>query len=226
MLCGDERTKLRVSRFINRKPAANFHHAVRAAELKGYPLNLLVSINLGCTGAAADLPAAASICQKLRDKFTKWATRPPVNQARSKFPGTFVWVLEKPSLHVNFHWLLHVPVSKQREFKERLYSWVASLAGGILDEAAIDVKAAPKPKGAGKYMLKGMHPSWAQHFDIEFGDQGEIFGKRSGYSRNIGPTEVRMMRVRGRYPQTRRYVKGLYTRPSTVTPRPTVQVSI
>jgi hypothetical protein len=41
--------------------------------------------------------------------------------------------------------------------------------------------------GATRYMLKGINPAWGPHLEVKPVPQGEIVGKRSGFSRNLGP---------------------------------------
>ncbi|RZK36886.1 MAG: hypothetical protein EOO61_09750 [Hymenobacter sp.] len=41
--------------------------------------------------------------------------------------------------------------------------------------------------GAKRYVLKGMDPDFARMWQIRPSPQGMIIGKRSGFSRNLGP---------------------------------------
>jgi hypothetical protein len=55
-------------------------------------------------------------------------------------------------------------------------------------------------------MLKGLHPGIAPFYGVEHEYQGWVRGKRSGFSRNIGPTQKRRLRESGKYPDRRRRI--------------------
>ena len=204
---GDETSKVRQSLHINRKPASNLHHAVRIAEVIERPLNLFVSINFGFTICSPEETPPAF--QLLRRKFGKWITRGTISRA----PATCVWVLERPKgrKHLDSHWLVHVPSSRQRDFVRRLPNWVASVTGGIIDPSiAIKVEAVTSVRGVARYLLKGEHPGLANHFDIDHEPQDVIDGRRSGFTKNIGPAQKRLLRAAGKYPSSRPWIKGKY----------------
>ncbi len=191
------------TQFINQKPASNFHHAIGIAEAIKLPLNQMVSLNLGYVDCPPE--NAVKALQAFRGKLGKWVTR----GKRDTCPATFVWVIERPpdSANFNFHLLVHIPASRQDAFLQRLPVWLSRTAGGILDaKAAIHVRSAPTPRGAGKYMLKGMHPYWAAKFDIEHEPQGVVNGRRSGFTKNLGPTQKRRLRKLELYPKARYFV--------------------
>ena len=145
----------------------------------------------------------------MREKFGRWIKRPPVSSIAKPAPPTFVWVIERPlgGQHVDCHWLLHVPAARQKDFERKLPAWLSSVAGDIINEtAAIHVQDAYAPRGAGKYMLKGMHPSWAAHYDIDFEPQAEIYCRRSGFTKNIGPTQKRRLIATGKHPKPQTWV--------------------
>lgn len=195
---------------INRKPASNLHHAIRIAEVINLPLNRFVTINFEHTTCTASNSTRAF--QLLRRKFAKWVTRPPMRNEAARSPATFVWVMEKPlhRQHLNSHWLVHIPDTRLSEFENMLPKWLSKVAGEITDEAAIDVRCADTPRSAGKYMLKGMHPGWAEYFDIRHEPQGLIEGRRSGFTKNLGPTQKRLLRAIGQYPNARPWIKRKY----------------
>jgi hypothetical protein len=193
--------------FINRRPASNFHHAIRIATAIKQPLNVFVSVNFSHTTCPPQ--RAANAFQLLRRKFGKWITRPSVKSKRASVPATFVWVLENPSTGGNLHshWLLHVPSNLHAELKKKLPLWLEKVVGSVTDtEAAIDVRRATTPRAAGRYMLKGMHPMMAAYFDIRHEDQGWIDGRRSGFTKNLGPVQKRRLRALDQYPKSRHWV--------------------
>lgn len=174
----------RRSRYINRYPAVNNHHARRYAARLGLPLNWMVTINFGLSGLA---PSAASytLQKLLAQRLAPWLRRSAINDNALK--PTYVWSLEAPHGSVSGHLLIHLPHSLSHGFARRLMSWMEGLAGSAISSRAIDVRPITKVVGATRYMLKGINPSWAPHLDVIPIAQGEIVGKRSGFSRSLGP---------------------------------------
>jgi len=179
--------KERRSNSINRYPAVNIHHARRFSEEWGVPFNLHVSIHLAqCGFTNAD---ASHMFQKLiTQRFSPWLRREGSND--NALPPTYVWTLEAPYGHVGAHWLIHIPASMQEKFKKRLPEWIASL-GGVPGHKSIHVSPVSKLVGITRYLLKGISRPWASHLAINAVDQGEVIGKRSGFSKNLGPTSRR-----------------------------------
>ncbi len=196
----------RVSNFINRKPAGNLYHAVRIAEAVGNPLQTFVTINFALTSCPAE--AASEYFEALRaDHFGPWVRRPSRKLKRDRDPCAYVWTFENRGNCVHLHWLLHVPRDRQAEFKTKLLKWLATLDIAVHDEAAVEIKHAYKPKVLSLYLLKGIDPPYAGFYGIKFhAPQGMIIGKRSGFSRSLGPAVKERLRKEGRY-QRRRFVK-------------------
>lgn len=194
--------KSKQSEYIGRKPASNIYHGIKLANTLQLPLNLFVSINFTLTSCPVDNVSKAF--QQLRDTFAKWVTRPPALLKNHKAAPTYVWVIENPpSAHINVHWLVHVPEKRQADFKNRLIKWLHSVTGEILDDKSINIRKVYSARGVGSYMLKGIHPGVAVFYGIRPEAQGWIHGKRSGFSRNIGPTQKRYLRECGKYPKAR-----------------------
>jgi hypothetical protein len=198
--------KDRYSEFIQRKPAGNLHHAVRLATAIGFPLNVLVTVNFHHVNCAADDVSGAF--KRVRDRFSKWVTRPPVGAKAHKASPTFVWVLENPNGHLNAHWQLHVPEQRQAEIRAKVVHWISTDAGKLLDACAVHIREPYNPRGFGRYMLKGIHPGIAPFYGINPLYQGWVRGKRSGFSRNVGPTQKHRLRASGAYPYARRWSAG------------------
>jgi hypothetical protein len=175
----------RRSSHINRRPAVNIHHARRQAERSAVPFNWMVTINFGMSGVP---PAGASrVLQKLlAQRFAPWLRRTAVND--NKLKPTYVWSLEAPHGTVSAHILMHLPPKVARAFQARLSAWLEGLAGTSVPPHAVDIRPIYNRIGVTRYILKGIKPAWAAHLAIEPVDQGEIIGKRSGFSRNLGPT--------------------------------------
>lgn len=193
----------RITRQINRKPASHFHHAIRIAEVIGLPLTHLVTIHL--TGCPPE-EASARFAKLRSNLFGKWISRPISRGAVPACSPTFVWVIENESGILHAHWLLHLPARRVKEFSEKLPGWVKSVTGSAPYAGGIHVRLADTPESAGKYMQKGIDPFWGKVYQIDFSDQGPVHGKRSGYSRNIGPTAKKRLRDTGQYRKAQKWV--------------------
>jgi hypothetical protein len=174
----------RRSRHINRYPAVNIHHARRFSERAGMPFNWMVTINFGLGGIGPE--DASHILQKLlAQRFAPWLRRSAANDNNLK--PTYAWSLEAPYGSVSAHLLVHLPRSLAREFRERCKVWLEALAGTIVPLQAFDMRPVYNRIGATRYILKGIKPEWGNHLAINPISQGEIIGKRTGFSRNLGP---------------------------------------
>ena len=170
---------------INRYPAVNFHHATQAARLSGEPLNWMVSINFDLLQVKAS--EASGLLQKLiGERFAPWLRRTASNDNQTK--PTYVWSIEAPDGSLNGHWLVHLPDGLFPAFSARLNKWAEKLAGVSLQPRAIHTQPIYNLAGARRYALKGVNPAWAGHLGITPVPQGLVIGKRSGFSRNLGPT--------------------------------------
>ncbi len=193
----------RTSRHINRKPASNFIHAIRVAAALETPLNQFVTFNFTRTCCPSKL--VSQQFEKLRDNFfCPWLRRSKRVRARAK-PPAYVWVIENAGGCLNVHWLVHIPKGRVRDFRQRLTDWLAAVAGEIECTSAIHVRHAPRPIGAGKYMLKGIDPLYAPFFRIRHVAQGVVYGKRSGFSRGLGPMVRKKIQATGLLPAKRRF---------------------
>jgi hypothetical protein len=179
----------RTSTHIRRKPASNLHHAIRVAASLGLPLNLFVTLNFSEAGCQ---PENVSLkFSTLRERyFCRWLR--DCRRGKPRIPPTFVWVLEAKGGCLAAHWLIHIPAVLQSKFTSLLPRWLATIANLASDPSVtIHVRSAPTPKGAGRYMLKGMEPTMAVAYGVRHEPQGIVQGKRSGFSRNLGPAARR-----------------------------------
>ena len=176
--------KARRSSSINRYPAVNIHHARRCSEHWGVAFNVHVSIHLSQCGFSDEL--ASEMLQKLiSQRFSPWLRRVAAND--NDLAPTYIWTLEAPHGRVGVHWLVHLPAKLQPLFEAKLPEWIRSLGG---EPSLRSIKVGPVNKliGLTRYVLKGISSPWADHLAINPVDQGEIIGKRSGFSRTLGPT--------------------------------------
>ncbi len=213
----------RVSHFIRRKTAANIHHAIRIADALGSPLNTFVTVNFSMT--ACEVEKVSEAFARLRNsRFSHWARRPSRRSGAAPFKPAFIWVIEAGGGVTAAHWLVSIPPERRADFEKKLAKWIDAVAGGSF-RSTINIKDAPNPRGVGRYILKGMDPAWAAMFGIRFKDQGKVYGRRCGYSLNLGPTVKRKLREDGQYRQASRW-KRLPPLPASVkvparTPRTT-----
>ena len=169
---------------IGRKPAANLHHATRLADRIGYSLNQFVTINYSKTSCAPE-EASAHFRILLASWFARWLRRHPKNKSKSS--PTYVWVFEAAGGQVAVHWLVHIPQGLIREFWRTVPAWVAATTAGAIETNAVKHRRIYSIIGAKRYVLKGMDPHFARMWQIRPSPQGMIVGKRSGFSRNLGP---------------------------------------
>jgi hypothetical protein len=174
----------RVSYFINRRPAVNVHHATRYADRLGLPLNRFVTINFSHT-SCADKQASHAFRKLLTQRFAPWLRRS--SGLKETLPPTYVWVLECGGGQACVHWLVHIPRSLNTAFERKIADWLTSLLGEAPAASTVKIKAIPNLIGLKRYVLKGVDPVWAKHLAVRHIDQGRVVGKRSGFSRNLGP---------------------------------------
>jgi hypothetical protein len=171
--------KRRISRHIDLRQANNLVGACAFAELIGCRLNVSIDVFwLMFSGAVEDGRRFA----KYRHRLSKWC-------ARHGFYLTMIWVREigaNGALHT--HILLHVPpwLMESGEF-EIAFERSLEPEGGPTHKKAVLIKPAYAPQGKLRYMLKGMSIADANKFGVRASFQGEIEGKRVGFTENIGP---------------------------------------
>lgn len=182
----------RTSHHINRHPAVNIHHATRHSERIGLPLNRMVTINFSLIDCKSD-DAGPLFRRMLAERFAPWLRR--TARTASTIPPTYVWSMEGANNQAAVHWLVHVPAGHLRAFEQKLTEWLTGLLGETPEPSAVKVQPIYNLVGARHYILKGTDPVWAGHLGVRPVDQGKVIGKRSGFSRNLGP----VARKRGGY---------------------------
>ena len=148
------------------------------------PLNKMVTINLGQAGCEPKT-AGRAFRKLLAERFAPWLRR--TASKRVHVPPTYVWAIEAAGNQIAAHWLVHVPPRLQRAFENKLGPWLTSLIGAQPPASAVNVKTIYNLTGARRYILKGIDPSWAAHLKVRPVEQGTVVGKRSGFSKNLGP---------------------------------------
>jgi hypothetical protein len=176
---------LRRSHSINRRPAVNIHHATRYADTIGLPLNRFVTINL-TLAACTEERAVRTFRKLLNERFCPWLRRTHNND--NEAVPTHVWTVEAAGGQIAAHWLVHVPKRLRASFPKMVAAWLGSVSGSKPPPEAVEVKPIHNLIGVKRYILKGTDAPWARHLGVMPIDQGEVIGKRSGFSRNLGPT--------------------------------------
>lgn len=183
----------RVTHYINRRPAVNIHHATRFSERIGTPLNHFVTINFTCAGCDPE-QAVALLRKMISQRFAPWLRR--TAQTTVEIAPTYVWCMEAAGEQHAAHILVHIPDDLQKTFESHVERWLKGLLGvDELEPGTIKMKAVYNLIGVRRYMLKGVDPAWAKHLGIRAMEQGVVIGKRSAFSRNLGPAA----RQRGGY---------------------------
>jgi hypothetical protein len=170
---------------IDRRQARNFMEAIRYADRHlvelGRPLNTFATMNFDHIDCPSERVSAKF--EQLRDNhFVRWL------RYKAAAPPYYVWVLENQAGNTHVHWIVHIPKSLRTAFGRKLPEWLARIAGTVrCGESAINVKSVYDLGGLGRYLLKGMDPSYAARNRIRHEPQGLIYGKRCGVSKSLGP---------------------------------------
>jgi hypothetical protein len=196
----------RVSVHINRKPAGNIHHAIRLAEHLGVPLNTFVTINYALTSCQPE-HVSRSFETLRRNYFTPWLRRPPARLKVAASPSAYIWVLEAAGGNVALHWLINIPPKRAADFASRLFDWLAAVGAIVSAPCAVQIKSAPRPRGLGRYLLKGIDPVYAPFYGVNPVPQGKVSGRRSGFSRCLGPSVRARLIATGEIVRQRRFYK-------------------
>lgn len=184
---------------INLTPAVNIHHATRYAERAGLPLNTFVTINFTMLGAGGN--ASPVLRKLLNQRFAPWLRR--TASCDHLLAPTYVWSIENTRATVAAHWLVHLPAEIRAAFIERLLRWLGDMTGAPPSPNTVQVKPIYNIVGLRRYILKGVNPVWAKRLGVKSSDQGIVNGRRSGFSRNLGP----VARMRGGYRPLRAWVR-------------------
>ncbi len=182
----------RKSSFLPHRSAAHFQRAISFASEIDRPLTVSVDLNYGLIGGHEE-DMTTAFRRLLKSRFVKWHNRHPRNVAR--LPAAYAWVAEGlPNKH-GIHWLLALPPGTRDEFEARLPVWLERTAGPIITPDAIFVQGAWNARRKGDYMLKGLAPAHAARLGVDHVAQGIVYGKRCGYSENLGPTAIARYRA-------------------------------
>lgn len=185
----------RVSTQINRKPAANIHHATKMAIILGIPLNRHSTISF--TQAGIDAQQASRVLQKLiAQRFSPWLRRHRKN--KTGVQPTYVWVIEAANDILAAHLAVHIPAGLRKEFQSKLIHWVRQQSPANDIGAAVKTTRIYNITGLKRYLLKGADEHWAKICKIIPIAQGDVIGKRAGHSRNLGPVARRALGYRPR----------------------------
>lgn len=174
----------------------------------GYPLNTFITVNF------ADVRCPADKCsfhlRSLRNNRLSPTLSRSDKNGRRACPPTYLFVFENvrdgralkadENHNIHAHLLIHVPRSRLRDVKMAVWGYLEGAFGDKIPETVVDIEPIPEHDAdtVSRYCRKGAHPSYANIYGVDAAPQGEIIGKRSGVSRNIGPKNRRKMdRERG-----------------------------
>jgi hypothetical protein len=199
------------TQYIKRKGGRTLFHGARVARTLKIEPNLFVTLKFWETSLT--IFEMADAFARIREKFGHWVQRPPQRHSAFDAPPTFLWVLENPPDRDQFHahWLVYVPPERQADFTEMLDKWMRSAAAKIYNPTPFHVEPVSALLGITAYMLKGQFPTVASDHGVTPDYQGWIPGrKRSGSSKNLGPTEHERLWKAGKHPRPRQYIKGRF----------------
>jgi len=176
---------------LSYQQAKNLMDGLGFARKLGTPLNAHATINWEDTDAGGD-PDGRRFA-RVREGFDKWLLRRGIRGGL-----TCIWVREKTSDArggtVHCHMLFHLPHPfttgrKRIEVEDALERLIARHGGGKCLDQASEITEPDEPDGI--YFLKGGGPDVWDEFDVPCQwrtAQGKIYGKRCGFTENIGPT--------------------------------------
>jgi hypothetical protein len=199
------------TQYIQRRGGRTLYHGVRLARSLGLEPNLFVTINFWETSLTIAEMGPAFL--EMRRKFVRWIQHPSRKFSGFSAAPTFLWVLENPEDrgHFHAHWLVYVPHARQHDFARKLDRWLKGVAPRRFTPEPIDIEQVPALLGLVKYMLKGQFPSIASYYGLNPDYQGWIPGtKRSGCSKNLGPTEHKKAWQAGKHKRPENWQQGKY----------------
>lgn len=187
------------SAFIGRKAAQTLYYAAQQADRIGLPLTVFVTINFALSECA--VTECVDAFHRLRNQFfRKWLSRrmehaPQPTDAHcfeNTSHGIPIDTLDDERHNIHLHWAVHIPAALEHEFSLLLPVWLKNVTAGDAASNAVDIRPITDPDGVLLYMRKGVNPTYARLYCYgQISDQGIVYGRRSGTSRNLGPAARR-----------------------------------
>lgn len=109
-----------------------------------------------------------------------------------------MWFLENTG-HIAAHLMMHIPTARLADFKVEIEKWIEKYTKAVLAPGTLDIRRIYNPHGLRKYLLKGINPVYASLYRVRAIPQGEIMGKRMGFTKNLGPSQCRAHRKKRSY---------------------------
>lgn len=202
----------RPSAHINRRVTQAIFRAFDFATARGTPFNRYVVIHLHERPDAV----AATLFEEIRHKFRDWMNYATRNQVSGPARPIYAYTLECPDGAAHVNWVIHVPPALLAAFERKLEQWVRKVQGNV---GPHDINVQPitgNAKSLAKYLVKGTDPYFIDHFYLGsvHKPQGEVFGKRAGFSPALGPAA----RLKARFNAKKRRFEAAPTSPATVVP--------
>lgn len=165
--------------YLTENQVNDLFRAAKVAHETNRELNRFITIHL------KDLKniLAQNLVSNIMEKTRKWLQR-------KGFEHAHIWVLENGDVKgIHAHILLHIPNHYIHQYKRQLKKWLPM----EIAESGLDIKKVKYPEwgqlgqrscvyGALKYMCKGINPKTPTR-GIKPIYQGEIMGRRCGYSK-------------------------------------------
>lgn len=179
----------RRTKFISNKTTRSVRRAAALARDWGWKFNTLITIRPASLGF--EFNESCDGLRKLRTNITEYVKR---HSGKTENHG-FVWCIENPDECLNLHIVLKMDRSLEGRLRKKIENWTEKLVGPY-DPLSIHIREVTRPKGLVDYMLKGAGSLYAQGVGLNAVDQGIVFGKRAGFSQNLGPKRWKEYRSR------------------------------
>lgn len=177
----------RATKYLTQKQVERIFEASERAYKNGAPLNRFFTIHYDDYAAIKN---PQRFVLSLLERTRKWLKY-------RGLPVAYIYVIENGNIKgLHTHILLHIPANYQRAYKRALKRWLPF----EWTRERINVKSVKYPTygnispldssyGVLRYMCKGIKPN-VNIRGIKPSDQGEVFGKRWGVSRNLNNNKL------------------------------------
>jgi len=164
--------------YLTHKGTENILHAIDYAKYIGYNLNTFVTITFDkCFKLNAD-----EIFIKIRESYRRWLTNACSRKNLPKCKPYWLFVFENPHGFTHVHWLVHVPIELEKEFKRKVPKWVKKRKDNVFKHS-IDIRQVNiyTDKVLANYLVKGVTPKSIDYFNLQkyAAYQGWFRGRRS-----------------------------------------------
>jgi hypothetical protein len=143
----------------------------------------LVTLNFDCLGIGDEI--ADRVFSEIRARVSRgWKYQ----RERGRTIPDFMWVFihANPDGKRHVHWMVHVPLAFEEEFKALVRERVQKVTGQDDLESALHFQETTNPSRRMKYIAKGVDPFYAAYFHFRrVEDEGVVSGRRIQTSRTL-----------------------------------------